>query len=87
MLYENKKNIISFSFIARLITLIFVVAILQIASADILYNDGGSYSISNYVEDNVNITGRFTEPFQSTTVDIINGGNINGNVAAATLPI
>lgn len=84
MLYENKKNIVSFSFIGRLITLIFVVAISQIASADILYNDGGSYSISNYVEDNVSITGRFTEPFQSTTVDIINGGNINGNVTVGS---
>jgi len=84
MLYENKKNIVSFCFIARLTSLIFVVAISQIASADILYNDGGHYSISNYVEDNVGVTGRFTEPFQSTTVDIINGGNINGNVTVGS---
>jgi len=87
MLYKKKSYTISST--AGLIIFVIIIGISQLAIAEIVYSDGAHYTISSYIDGNVTVTGcaRVGEPLQNTAVDIINGGDINGNVTVGSLGI
>lgn len=70
--------------------LVALISILIInAKADVIYADGQSHTIGTYIGDNVTVTGyiRIDEPLRSTAVDVINGGDIEGNVTVGSLGV
>jgi hypothetical protein len=57
--------------------------------AELVWNDGQHHTVDSYIADSLSVSGyiRVDEPWRNTTVDILDDGDIGGNVSVGSLGI